>query len=1704
MARVITGKLTPETPYQSEKDVLNFITHNLPPNDQIYTDFYNFGETGQDEYIVLPNIEISDYSRNSFLEIDLIVVSNHSIFLIEVKSWSGKISGDDSVWESDNYNEQRNPNISNNYKAKVLKSLLSHHIQDFNIFVQGIVVISNRETILNLEGNCKNTTFHLDQNLINFITTPKTTRRADIDLQEKIVEVITKKSNPKNYNKEKKDVIDGYIFEKTLSTGNGLTEYLAYSYLDEEKKLPKRIRIFNLPYFIANNNELSFFREKILKNHKSISLIGGHKNIGNTTLLSNSYDQLAEISDWSHEGTLRDFINSNKNISIEKTMSIVKGIAYGLKEAHSKDIIHRNLKPENILMINENPKIINFDLAKEGFSTNIKTIWKTISDETDQRYLPYELSFPMDSYDFYESSDLYSLGVIFYELLCNNVPYSTPGKLERAGGKLPEEKLPSKLNSNIPDWIDSIVLKLYATELDDRYQDADSLLKDLKEKYTSYKESSTNQSDVNLVFNEGEVINNFKIIKHLNTGGFSQVYQAVHIPTDEEYALKVINNDLPIDFFKNEIKLLKKIDHKNIVKVSWGEQLVKNRFYIAMEYLNGNSLQEYIDKNLELSLDFLFDLTKNLLSALRYLHEQEISIYHKDIKPSNIIFVPEKGCVLIDFNISNISNKDTVFTGSPSYIPPDLREDNKWNDSGDTFALGVVLYELAFKNHPYPNKQPRFNKVINPLGFEIAKSIPIDFSNFIFKSVQPLEENRFKTAKDMEKSFFELLIKNNYMLPDSDIYNDEIDKSLENKLAYSLLKNGVNFSFFNGNKELKTIDWEKIADQNLRDPYILLSELVDNGNAEKTSTYITIDYDEIVKLSDEEHNILNIPSLFPFIIRIDSYGDLSDKEFKYKWGFYEHNLGKQLFMKRTGCIVWNNDNTYCLSKYQYNLCKKLDEYNSIEIGEKSYNKNLLFFSEIKELAIKSNSILDSYLQNENVFIPSNMSLKITKDSSENLDILPEILSNNDNQFEKKFDKFSKIQNIYNLENDEGERTRVVFSPKQEEELNKVKKYRKIKKTDDKKFLFSPQEIFDPEIIDLDKFSKRVIEIGIYKPRFYPFISNYKSEWIPGFMVEEGDEKRTKFSFDTIESLNEFKNKLEKDISEKKENLVWEDVSIPFNDAYEIIDVAEKQLSDKSKPVKSLDNKKVLIVKENIEEIEYCEDKHGNENEKYVFIHKYTKPNGIKEGISILDHQKEGVSWLQSLYNDGYSGALLADDMGLGKTLQVLSFIKWHDSTKNDTNKPYLIVAPVSLLENWQTEYEKFFYPSDLSMIPIYGSNADLFFNKNDSWEKKVLAFNNKSVFLTTYETMRRNQFVLCAVEWSIVVLDEAQKIKTPGTLITNAVKALKADFKISATGTPVENTLVDLWCITDFSVPGLLGSAKEFAKEFQNPLKSEDTDLKLLGESLRNKIGVYLKRRMKIDILKDLPKKELLAIKEDMPTIQIDQYTNEIKKLNNTLDGNNILRIIHNLRNICDHPYLIDNNIYNFTSDELISTSAKLKLTIDVLNQIKLKNEKVILFSDKKETQKLLSKVIVDKFNIFPKIINGDTPSSNANPSKESRQKAIDNFESVEGFNIIIMSPIAAGFGLNVTGANHVIHYSRHWNPAKEDQATDRAYRIGQKRNVLVYFPMSVSNTFKSFDIVINELLDRKRSLANASLFPTQKAEISSEDILKEIKFDVV
>ncbi len=924
--------------------------------------------------------------------------------------------------------------------------------------------------------------------------------------------------------------------------------------------------------------------------------------------------------------------------------------------------------------------------------------------------------------------------------------------------------------------------------------------------------------------------------------------------------------------------------------------------------------------------------------------------------------------------------------------------------------------------------------------------------------------------------------------------------------------------------------------------WALLKELLDNGQAESSNSGIHIPNEGVCQLDSVEQGLLGLPEPYPFDIRIRSNGTLNDAEFRYNYQYLKPDR-KPLHPERVGCILRLTKNwVYLLSQEQFLLLEALDAFNTRNTTDKDFQSNLLEFGKIKGLAKGTSAALDLYLNQEEVVAPETVRLRL-RESGDEVEIIPEVAEVDNEKFEKVFDKFPNPETIYNLPRSGGGRTRVLFQEKQRETLESFKENRRVSREQLAEMAKQPQNYFEPEIVELDptddtlSFSERVLEIGIFQPRVYPFVSPYKSEWIPGILVEDALGERIKIEVKTDEEITELKREIEREKQAGKNHLTWKGTKLPISEVEEHLPFIEDQLRHRKRPDRAEKEKSgttVLIIEENIEDLGYDEETPDPPIEE-EFRHLLEPTPNLKNTVKLLPHQEEGLAWVQQLWEKHYPGGLLADDMGLGKTLQVLCFLEWHHAryrSQQSEQKPYLIVAPIALLENWGAEYPKFFNNGVLDFITLYGNelrNYKIDVSKANKIQipeiegierltelrKKrgaldVDKLQKADVVLTTYETVRDFQLDLGIVQWATVIIDEAQKIKTPGTLVTNALKALNTHFRIAMTGTPVENSLMDLWCITDFVAPGHLDSAKNFNTEFCRPLEDPETDIRILGEQIRRRIGVHLKRRLKTEILDDLPEKQIHVedCQQEMPKLQIERYQ---AALQSTTDSgatgpqqrNRILQVLHQLRDISDHPLLVDSQLEQFPISELIEQSAKLVVTVKLLKNIQSSEEKVILFAERRKTQQLLARVIKEHFDLADvSIVNGDTPGSKQkeNSMKMSRQQTVDRFQNTPEFNAIIMSPLSAGVGLNITEANHVIHYSRWWNPAKEDQASDRVYRIGQKRPVHIYLPMATHSEFKTFDVILHELLERKRQLSQGTLFPTERAEVKPAEILGELQ----
>ena len=662
----------------------------------------------------------------------------------------------------------------------------------------------------------------------------------------------------------------------------------------------------------------------------------------------------------------------------------------------------------------------------------------------------------------------------------------------------------------------------------------------------------------------------------------------------------------------------------------------------------------------------------------------------------------------------------------------------------------------------------------------------------------------------------------------------------------------------------------------------------------------------------------------------------------------------------------------------------------------------------------------------------------------------------------------------------------------------------------------PNYISAAEIFDLSRYSERVGGFGAEKPYYSPFIAK-KSEdagWFPENVdlglcfTPEGSDETIAVALDG-RNLNLFKEELDKAKQEKRESFDFPGCPKPVpvlwaTDALETLGEVKDEVSKgsfdpkKSKEKRKAIERKGLIVKPNVDSVDY-EERRGALAQT---IDPPVLPSTLLSEIEVKDHQLEGVAWLQHLWKHSPTacrGALLADDMGLGKTIQLLTFMASAIEFEPDL-EPFLVVAPVSLLENWKEEIVKFFKPGAMKVLTLYGADlASKRVPKNtldqgliDAGSPKLLSrgwLGSANVVLTTYETLRDLEFSLAAQRWSAMICDEAQRIKNPNALVTRAAKKQNARLKIACTGTPVENTLADIWCLFDFIQPGLLGALKDFGSKYRRPIESETDEEKVRIEELRQLIEPQKLRRTKAEVAKDLPKKiEFDGCKAlTLSDRQRSLYADAIAHFRSRPSGNqgtglqSPLGLLQYLRRLCSDPRPPGHLSTEADSiSEIVKNSPKMSWMLRHLKEIEKLEEKVIVFCEFRDLQRTLQRAIADRFGFMPDVINGDTSADSANAN--NRQKRIKSFQEKTGFGVIVLSPLAVGFGVNIQAANHVIHFTRTWNPAKEDQATDRAYRIGQQRDVYVYYPVVVAHDFLTFDAKLDILLNKKRALSTDML----------------------
>jgi SNF2 family DNA or RNA helicase len=476
--------------------------------------------------------------------------------------------------------------------------------------------------------------------------------------------------------------------------------------------------------------------------------------------------------------------------------------------------------------------------------------------------------------------------------------------------------------------------------------------------------------------------------------------------------------------------------------------------------------------------------------------------------------------------------------------------------------------------------------------------------------------------------------------------------------------------------------------------------------------------------------------------------------------------------------------------------------------------------------------------------------------------------------------------------------------------------------------------------------------------------------------------------------------------------------------------------------------------------------------------------------TLRPYQQIGTNWLWFLSSLGL-GACLADDMGLGKTVQVLALLLALKQSRRRGAKPSLLVLPASLLANWKAEIRRFapaleaafIHPSETVPATLAALAA-----------KPGEALEGIDLVLTTYAMLPRHKWLL-DIRWRLVILDEAQAVKNPAAQQTRTVKRLRADARIALTGTPVENRLSDLWSLFDFLCPGLLGSAAKF-KQFVKGLEAREHDR---YAPLRNLVGPYVLRRLKTDkrIIADLPDKTEMKAFCGLTKKQAALYAKSVRDLAAALEGQEgikrrglVLGFLMRFKQICNHPsqFLGDGGYEP-------GDSGKFDRLKTICEEIVSRQEKALVFTQFREMTEPIAAFLGGVFGQEGLVLHGGT-------AVKKRQSLIDRFQKEDGPPFFVLSLRAGGTGLNLTAASHVVHFDRWWNPAVENQATDRAFRIGQHRNVVVHKFVCRGTVEEQIDTLIEEKTNLADDILKAGA-ESMLTELSDAQLLEVVALDI-
>jgi hypothetical protein len=872
-------------------------------------------------------------------------------------------------------------------------------------------------------------------------------------------------------------------------------------------------------------------------------------------------------------------------------------------------------------------------------------------------------------------------------------------------------------------------------------------------------------------------------------------------------------------------------------------------------------------------------------------------------------------------------------------------------------------------------------------------------------------------------------------------------------------------------------------------------------------------------------------------------GSPGTNTFKY---FYRFFAGAQIvYPDRLGCFVRRLENTYQLDHQTYALIAAVETFNSLPEERRCGADAFVRFDEVKGLAEEVGAQLDRFLLREKVVVPSEIALDIIPEEDGRISFAPKIDGIPLEAMRQAFLASDDAEEVYSLDDISGGRIRVVLNEAQQEVVRRMQRVRHLGGAEKAAVLRDPARVFDG-VAGSVGFGPRVRGVGEFPFVVRPFLQRSstgifddpespedrpeRGRFAAGLRCEYVDGSTDEVQFTSREQMHEFRQRVTAayECGSGAVELQGKSILVDAGLVRGLDDlVARVTPSAKGAKEEVKKPRRYVLIYTNETELEYEEPSSERPAPAGPELPRSLNPAVLKT------YQLDGLGWLQRSYSAGYHGCLLADDMGLGKTLQVLAFLAWliergaiAPGSQNPEAAPWhpiLVVTPLTLIENetWIEDICKFFRGNGEVFTPftaLHGSRVKEFRRERGSETViggpvlEIERLRNYRLVFTNYETVVNYQhsFAGMGEGWSVVVTDEAQEYKTPSTKVSHALKSLAPRFRIACTGTPVETRLMDLWNIFDFLQPGkLLGSAQEFRRRYEIPLEAEETKTResvipQLRERLRiGKQNAFVLRRDKTT-LPELPAKHEHYLECDLSPRQRDWHLDLVSRARSGGAGNHPFSLIAQLMTVYQHPGLVP-QYEPVAGSEAVNQCPKLGRVLDCLREIRRRGEKALIFTRSLNMQQILSSVIGETFGIEVDVINGVTSrKGDTNRSRQTRKGMIRRFRDASGFGVLVLSPDVAGLGLTLVEANHVIHYGRWWNPAKESQATDRAYRIGQTKDVHVYYPIAKDplRAFPTFDEKLDALITRRRKLASEFLAPMPSEDQLQEELLREVLND--